>query len=176
LNAITDLKLILFQVSFHLTPHQLAQSSVDVYIGATKAVRLAHKLCDECEKGQLPFMHRTGFDEFIALAEKLKLNTILEHLDGHLEDFLMEDMDGVLARIYQCAISYRLRIGRALCDVAPFGALLESIQMHDHLFPVRVFHHLNQAQHLNPCRRQERMTGSTSFNISPISVSSLWIH
>jgi hypothetical protein len=122
---------------FNLTKQQNVRSAVDLYVCTTKAVKLAHKVCDECENGRLPFMYRAAFDEFVAISESLRVNTILGYLDGPLEDLLTEDMDAVLARIHQCAIGYRLRIGRGLCDVAPFGTLVESILAHEHLFPVR---------------------------------------
>jgi hypothetical protein len=81
-------------------------------------------------------MYSAGFQEFTAMADCLRLDSILGYLDGPLHDVLTEDMDGVLARIQQCAIGYRLRIGRGLCDMAPFGSLLEAIHANQHLFPV----------------------------------------
>jgi hypothetical protein len=136
---------------------------------------MAQKLCDDCESGQLPFMYRAGFDEFISLAERLKDNEILGYLDGPLEDLLTEEMDLALARIHQCAISYRLQIGRALCDVAPFGTLLASIQEHSHLFPVRVSCPLSPMRFLKSASWLERVTEFDFFNISPTSTSSRWI-
>ena len=136
LNAIMDMKQHISQSRFHSKHQQHVHSAIDLYICATGAVRIAHKVCDECENGRLPFIHHAGFDEFLSITERLKMNSILSYLDGPLEDLLAEDMDGVLARIHQCAITYRLKIGRALCDVAPFGCLLESIQEHGHIFPV----------------------------------------
>lgn len=97
---------------------------------------MAHKVCDRCENGQLPFMFRAGFDEFVAMAEGLRTDNILSYLDGPLHDSLTGDMDGVLARIHQCAIMYRIKVGRELCDIAPFGSLLQSILNHGHIFPV----------------------------------------
>jgi hypothetical protein len=138
----------LSQVLFNLTPQQHIHSAIDAYISTTKAVKMAHKVCNDCERGQLPLVYRAGFDEFIALAERLKDNAILGYLDGPLEDLLTEDIDLALARIHQCAISYRLKIGRASCDIAPFGTLLASIQEHGHLFPVHVSHPLRPTQFL----------------------------
>jgi len=114
------------------------QSAIDVYICGMKVIKMAHDVCDRCEHGSLPFMYHAGFGEFASIAECLKDHSILGYLDGPLEDLLTENIDHVLARIHQCAISYRLKIGRALCDVAPFGPLLESIQVHGCIFPVRV--------------------------------------
>jgi hypothetical protein len=128
----------LSQSQFNLTQQHRVQSAVDLYVCGTKVVRLAHKVCDECKNGRLPFVYLAGFMEFVAMAERLKGHPILGYLDGPLEDLLTGDMDGVLARIHQCAISYHLRIGCALCDIAPFGSLLESINAHGHIFPVRV--------------------------------------
>jgi hypothetical protein len=132
----------LSQTHFNLNQQQHIQSAVDLYICATKVVKLAHKVCDDCENGGLPFIYRVGFDEFVGMAERLRVNPILQYLDGPLEDLLTGDMDNVLARIHRCAIGYRLRIGRALCDIPPFGGLLQSIQDHGHIFPVRVSDHL----------------------------------
>ena len=176
LEAITDIKHPLYATQFDLTQQHHMESAIDLYICGVKVIRLAHKVCDECESGRLPFLYHATFDEFVAMAERLRDHSILGYLDGPLEDLLTGEMDSVLARIHQCAIGYRLRIGRALCDVAPFGGLLESIQAHGHIFPVRISNYLCWFQYLNCFSWRERMTEYISFSISLTSVSSLLIH
>ena len=122
-------------------------------------------------------MYCAGFKEFTTISECLRLNSILSYLDGPLEDLLMEDMDVVLARIHQCMITYCLKIGQALCDVAPFGTLLESILAHANIFPICVSDPLLcGVEYLNYFSWWGRMIISNFFSISPTSVSSLPLH
>jgi hypothetical protein len=119
-------------------------------------------------------MYHAAFDEFVAISESLRVNSILGYLDGPLEDLLTEDMDAVLAQIHQCAISYHLQIGRGLCDVAPFGTLVESILAHEHLFPVCEsdipFHLVRYLNHFSWLERTTRYISFTTLQTSPLSL------
>jgi hypothetical protein len=50
-NVITDMKGLLSDYLFNLANQQNVRSVVDLYVCTTKAVKLAHKVCNECENG-----------------------------------------------------------------------------------------------------------------------------